>query len=48
LDYTEEYFIKVLSGEKNILIQDISYYTDEVLNWMNQEDLSRARTLKNN
>jgi len=46
-DYTKHYFLKILTEETtNLEIEKINYYTDELLNWVNKEDLTRKREFK--
>ncbi len=47
-EYTKKYFFKILTEENNKLeVEKIDYYTDELLNWVNKEDLERKREFKN-
>lgn len=42
-DYTKKYFLQAVSEIWSIHIDKINYYTDELLNWFSQEDLTRKR-----
>lgn len=46
LDYSKEYFLKTLTEAEKISVEKIDYYTDELLNWVNKEDLKRRRNFK--
>jgi muramoyltetrapeptide carboxypeptidase len=46
LDYSRKYFLEAVFKIWNIKIEKINYYTDELLNWITKEDLTRKRDLK--
>lgn len=46
LDYTKKYFLQLMTTNEKIIVEKINYYTDELLNWVNKEDLTRKRNLK--
>jgi hypothetical protein len=46
IDYSKEYFLKTLTETKKVSVEKINYYTDELLNWVNKEDLQRKRNFK--
>lgn len=46
-EYSRKYFLKTLTEWGKISIDKINYYTDELLNWLNKEDLKRQRKVYN-
>lgn len=45
LKYSTHYFLEATSQSWPITVEKIDYYTDELLNWINKEDLTRSRKL---
>lgn len=48
LEYTVDYFLKAVSKREIGEIHPSKFWTDELLNWFNKEDLTRSRNMKEN